>query len=374
MRGVAQFVAYCAQYEFEDLIVELTQAQRVSPLQARSLERSRHAYRAMRTVGVPRELAWRLAPKAHAQSVDGTYDLFIALLNNAWEAHALSTVRNWRTRCRRAVCFVAELWWHKRPFDYLLECLQQFDHCFSGIRHPVEPLEARLGTPCSYLPQAADVLRFAPSATNPPAATIDVCNLGRRSAVTHQALLDEARARRLFYYYDTVKATRTGRTFKVDDPAAHRLLLASLLQRSRYFLVSRARADSPAYTQDIHEISTRFYEGAAAGAVMIGQAPDSAQFREQFDWEDAVIPMPFDCPDIAERLRRLNEAPVRLERARRANLAQAARRHDWLYRLTHIFNTVGLAPTAAMRARERELHAVAAAASIGAPAQESAHA
>jgi hypothetical protein len=46
------------------------------------------------------------------------------------------------------------------------------------------------------------------------------------------------------------------------------------------------------------EIPARFYEGAAAGTVMIGEAPGTEEFKRQFDWPDAVIHMPFDSPDI----------------------------------------------------------------------------
>jgi hypothetical protein len=55
------------------------------------------------------------------------------------------------------------------------------------------------------------------------------------SPVTHAALLRRAASRPELYYYDTVKASgEAGRqmTFSVEDPAAHRQLLATLLQRS----------------------------------------------------------------------------------------------------------------------------------------------
>ena len=44
----------------------------------------------------------------------------------------------------------------------------------------------------SQLPVAADVLRFS-SWPNPPVRSIDVCNIGRRSEITHAALIKLAR-------------------------------------------------------------------------------------------------------------------------------------------------------------------------------------
>src|SRR3989442_15984605 len=112
--------------------------------------------------------------------------------------------------------------------------LAEFDQIFLGVQHPVGEVGRIVGWPCSYLPLAVDVLRFSPLPKPPPRA-IDVCNIGRRSPVTHEALLRLARDGRIFYYYDTVAASGEGqkqRTFRVDDAGEHRLLLATLLQRS----------------------------------------------------------------------------------------------------------------------------------------------
>ena len=101
--------------------------------------------------------------------------------------------------------------------SYLLDLLAEFDHVFVGVQHAVDEVSKIAGVPCRYLPLAADVLRFSPYPIPPP-RTIDVCNIGRRSEVTHAALLRLARERRLFYYYDTVAASgpdRKQRTFAV---------------------------------------------------------------------------------------------------------------------------------------------------------------
>jgi hypothetical protein len=175
--------------------------------------------------------------------------------------------------------------------------------------------------------------------------------------------MQRARERRMFYYYDTVRAGgERGKqvTFHVGDPAEHRVLLASLLQRTRYYVANRARANEPEFTTGKEEISGRFYEGVAAGAVLIGVPPRSAEFSRQFDWPDAVIEIPFDCPDLPERLDALNRDGARLQALSRENVRQAARRHDWTYRLRTVYETLGLQPTAAMLAREEQLRALAA--------------
>jgi hypothetical protein len=215
------------------------------------------------------------------------------------------------------------------------------------------------------------VLRFSPFPEPPPRA-IDVCNIGRRSPITHDALLRLARGRRIFYYYDTVAASGDGekqRTFHVDNAGEHRLLLASLLQRSRYFIANRGRVNEPELVMGRDEIPGRFYEGAAAGTVMLGEPPRSEEFERQFGWPDALIPLPFDSPDVGRALVQLDEDPPRLERIRRDNVRNAALRHDWVHRLRTVLETVGIPPTEAMLARERRLQDLAAVAR-GAPAGE----
>jgi len=327
-----------------------------------SVEASRRAYKLIRLTTRSRRVAEVFAPPPPAVKLERDYELFFPIFNNAFELFTLASVPDWRARCRVAVCFINEVWAHDMPDRYLMELLSDFDHVFVGLQHPVEEIARLTGRPCSYLPMAVDVLRFAPPSPA-PARAIDVCGIGRRSPVTHEALLRLALDHRIFYYYDTVAASGAGRrdrTFHVDKANDHRLLLASLLQRSRYFIANRSLVNVPELTMGHEEIGQRFYEGAAAGTVMLGEPPRTAEFRRQFDWRDAVIPVPFDSPDIGDILSELDRDRDRVARISRANVYQAALRHDWVYRLRTIFETVGIRPTSAMREREARLQALGA--------------
>jgi glycosyl transferase family 1 len=364
MRAVSDIVAFCLQYELEDVMAQMTGADRVDVGDARDLAFSRRAYRIARAATRSRRLARACAPRPSTVILDRDYELFFPVFNDAYELFALATVPDWRKRCRRAACFVNEIWPHLLPPPYLLELLADFDHVFLGGALAVEDVSRLTGRPCSYLPLATDVLRFAPLHPPPP-RVIDVCNIGRRSAVTHEGLLALARERRIFYYYDTVAASGAGhkqRTFHVGVPAEHRLLLASLLQRSRYYIANRGRVNEPEYTAGHDAISGRFYEGAAAGTVMLGEKPRIAEFARQFDWPDAVIPLAFDTADVGRFVAELDRDPARLDRIRRDNVSQAALRHDWVHRIRRVLETLGLPATEAMVAREDRLRAVAAAA------------
>jgi hypothetical protein len=361
-RRIADLVAYCLAYEFEDTFASVTGAQRIDAVDVPALEFSRRAYRFARVTSGSRTLARRLAPYPRSVvRLQRDYELFFPVFSHTHELYSLAMIPNWRQRCRKAACFITEVWSDLLP-QYLLELLSDFDHIFIGFRHSVEEVSRITGRPCTYLPLAVDVPRFAPASPDLP-RPIDVCNIGRRSPVTHRALLEDAEAQQKFYYHDTVTASGPDlkqRTFRVENPHEHRGMLARLLKRSRYYIANRSLVNKPEFTAGREEISARFYEGAAAGTVMIGEAPRSEEFQRQFDWPDAVIHLPFDSPDVAGILADLDRSPERLQAARRHGIREAARRHDWLYRIRTVFDALDLPPTAAMLERGRTLDQIAA--------------
>jgi hypothetical protein len=366
MRRLADLVAYCIPYEFEDVITELTGADRVDVGDEEALEFSRRSYKLVRMTSGSSGLARKWAPNPSVVQLTRDYDLFFPVFNHPHELFALTTIPDWRRRSRVAACYVSELWVHLLP-RYLLELLAQFDHVFLGVGGLEEQVSKIINRPVSYLPLASDVFKFSPW-PNYSTRTIDVANIGRRSPQTHAALLQLARERRIFYYYDTVAASgidRKQRTFRVEDAAEHRTMYASLLTRSRYFVANRARINEPEFTNGRHEISARYYEGAAAGTVMIGEPPEIDQFKREFDWDDAVIRVPFNSPDIGAILAELDRDTQRIDAARRNNVSNAALRHDWVHRLRDVYDVLGLTPTEAMLERERRLQAMAAAVRSG---------
>ena len=360
-RRIADLVAYCVAYEFEDTFAAVTGAGRIDATDLPALEFSRRAYKLVRLASGSPRLARQLAPWPRSKVVlEHDFELFFPVFSHTYELYSLATIPNWRQRCRKAACFITEVWSDQLP-EYLLELLSAFDHVFLGHRHSVQDVARITGRPCTYLPLAADVPRFAPASLDQP-RPIDVCNIGRRSPVTHQALLDEAERQQSFYYYDTVAASGADlkqRTFRVDSPHEHRGMLATMLKHSRYYIANRGHVNKPEFTAGREEISARFYEGAAAGTVMIGEAPRTDAFNRQFDWPDAVIHVPFDSPDIGRILADLNGDPERLRAVRRNNVREAALRHDWLHRIQVVVDALGLAPTEEMQARAQRLDQIA---------------
>jgi hypothetical protein len=179
--------------------------------------------------------------------------------------------------------------------------------------------------------------------------------MGRRWEKLHSVLLQASCRGEIFYVYDTIPSVQ----LEVYDHSQHRDFLASMTKRSRYFMVAPGKADLPQETQGQVEIGFRYYEGTAAGAVLIGQAPDCEAFRNSFSWEDVVIPVLPDGSGVVDVFRNLEADPERLDSISRRNAAEALLRHDWLYRWKEVFRVAGLEPSPSMQLRERRLKELA---------------
>ena len=93
----------------------------------------------------------------------------------------------------------------------------------------------------------------------------------------------------------------------------------------------------------------------AGGALSIGYAPDSEEFRQNFDWPEAVVRLPEEPAEAAAAVGRLLDNPGELDRMRSVNLSQVAIKHDWLHRWELILNHFGLPHTEEMVARRQDL-------------------
>lgn len=352
-RGFRPYLSRCCPYEFEDTIRAMDSVDLLAP--GYRFQTSELIDRTLNWLGRRTPLVSRINPTVSQTAVTGHYDLFFMVCQFATDLLALNALPGWRQRCAVAVCWLEEIW--LRDLNRLqsqLHLLQQFDYIFINCAHSVARLAEITGRPCRYEPPGVDCLRFYPG-TPAPARTIDVYNMGRRHLDTHQALRQLAEQGRIFYLYDTFKGN-----VPVLDPAEHRVLLASLIKRSRYFLANRAKVDESGETGEQQEVGFRFFEGAAGGAVMIGDPPRTEAFQTHFDWPDAVVYLPFGGSDIGSLMAELDRQPERLARIRHDNVVNALRRHDWLYRWQSVLASAGLEPTPAMQERQARLAALAA--------------
>lgn len=282
------------------------------------------------------------------------YDLFIAVCQNMWDLLYVNAVHGWRDRCRTSVLWLDELYVAGLArCKYWLPALAQFDHIALGQGSSATELSRILGRKCHWVPGAVEVTHFNPN-LNPPDRVIDALSIGRRFEGIHAALRKATAGQRLFYVYDTLMGT----SIKVRDCSQHREMLANIMKRSKFFLVGPGMMGE-AEVREEPVVGLRFYEGTAAGAVLIGQSPHCPTFQTLFGWPDVVIEMHPDGSDALEVLRDLMAEPDRMRAISRRNAFEAAHRHDWVYRWKHIYEIAGLRPTPAMESREQCLHALA---------------
>jgi hypothetical protein len=285
------------------------------------------------------------------------YDLLIVMCASYWDFLSLNALDDWRDRCRTSVCWIAELWAAELPhYRYWLPSLSRFDHVIVGLQGTAAPLSDVIGQRCDYVPGGVDAIRFSPS-PDPPERVVDIYSVGRRVPDVHQALLDLAASKGLFYVYDSLPISGN----HAPDHREHRDLYAATAKRSRVFLVAPSKADTPEETRGQLEVGFRYFEGVAAGTVMVGQMPDCPAFREMFDWPDAVVPVRPDGSDVADVVGGLVLDPGRLSVLSRQNAREALRRHDWVHRWRRVLEIAGLVPSEGLEARERQLNAMAAA-------------
>lgn len=283
------------------------------------------------------------------------YEVFIAHFPYGNDLSHISAVRGWKDRCKHSVCWIDEFWekdilTHKR----WLRVLREFDHVIFGMPETAKLASDVLGRECYCVPGGVNALRFSPFPC-PPERVIDVLSIGRRFEGIHQALTKETLRTNWFYVHDTFRVS-DAQTF---DYQQHREMYANMLKRSRYFLVAPGKMDRPNETKGQAHVGYRYYEAAAAGAIMIGQTPDSETFRAMFDWPGAVMEVKPDGSDLEGLLFELNANPEQLLELSRRNAVEALLRHDWVYRWKTILDIAGVRPTPALEIRENRLKEIA---------------
>ena len=103
----------------------------------------------------------------------------------------------------------------------------------------------------------------------------------------------------------------------------------------------------------------RYFEGAAAGAVLLGEAPENDTFHTLFDWPQAVIPVRPDGTDTLDVIRGLQREPDLLREISERNALHTARRHDWMHRWQTILDIAGIPALSRLNARRERLQAIA---------------
>jgi len=349
-RDIYKKVHYrCYLAEFEDLICKMDSVNLLLPKPnkwfqygTRIAQRLAGDYAIAFNPGIPRE------------KINEDYELFFAFCQFPRDLLHIESIEGWKDRCKTSVCWLSEIWvsqFHKCRY-YLKKILSKFDYVILHWSGSVKPLNDFIGDRAIFLPLGIDAVLFCPY-PEPPHRFIDIYSIGRRSEGSHRALIKMFEEKEIFYLYDSIIGQ------DIVDTNQHRLLFANLAKRSKYFIVNPGKIDVFEETKGQSEIGNRYFEGAAAGTIMIGEIPQNEEFNKIFYWPDAVIHLPFDSNNIREIILEYNSQPRRLEAIRRKNVIESLMRHDWAYRWESILNLAGLDPLPGLLERKKQLENLA---------------
>jgi hypothetical protein len=333
----------CPHYEFEDIICKVDSAVLLAPELDPSNTRSTFATRLAYHTPIT------LNPGIRRIPADTHYDIFFTICGFPHDLLMVNALSNLRDICGTSVCLVDELWLKDIvKIRHFLRILAKFDVVMLYYSQTVEPLAKQIGRRCVFLPPGVDSILFCPY-PNLPKRVVDVYSIGRRSEITHQKLLRMVRESGLFYLHDSISGSQAI-NFK-----EHRALFANVAKRSRYFIVNPGKIDEPDKRGNQIEVSNRYFEGAASGAIMVGERPANKAFEMLFDWPEAVTRVPYDSCDIDKVIKDLDRDSERQDRIRRTGIVQALTRHDWVYRWEAVLKTVGLEPMQGASERKERL-------------------
>lgn len=351
-RSLSEQAFHATMYEAEDVLIEASDVVDLIEVQAgkqfsiKSKWQKRLLFR-----GVFSQLAY-VNPGLQKIQLTKDYDILIVFCQHIWDLLHFNALEGWRDHCKVSVLWLEEFWAAEIPkYPDLFQSLQRFDHIALCSKGSVGPLSKFLGRQCHWVPIAVDTLRFGP-APKWPERSIDVFSMGRRWEGVHDALLGAAARQDLFYVHDTGRGMAEVR---VVSHKQHRDHYANLAKRSKYFMVAPAKMNVSDETLGQVEVGFRYFEGTAAGTVLLGQAADCEAFREHFPWPNAVIEVNPDGSDILSVIADLGLEPERVRAMSRRNVAEALLRHDWIHRWIKIFGIAGFEPSKGMLARVERL-------------------
>jgi hypothetical protein len=348
LRRLRNDICRCHDFEFEDVIAGLESADFLLP------ERRFHnrllsdmaEYLSYRTLRVP----WN--PSLRFPRIEKTYDLFFANMTFAYDLEVLRRLPDWRGKVGYAVCYIDELFTRSLDrYARYLPTLRQFDLVVLNCGGTVQHLADRLGVRAVGVPSGIDALRFFPGTARAP-RLIDISNVGRRDEQQHAQFKELEQVDQWLYLYDTIHPDC------VPDFRLHRDNLAHTLARTRFSVVNPAKFNAQTDTGGQEEIGFRYFEGAAAGTVLIGRIPVNPNFASLFPWE-AVVELPADAGAIPDFLRDLAAQPDRLEKIEHNNVAGTLERHDSVYRWEAILEAAGMDPLAEIARRKERLQELA---------------
>ncbi len=306
---------------------------------------------------IAQRLTGRHRPMMQPHRVTEQFDLFLYVCSVTSEIVQLERIEGWRERSRKAAVFVFESWTASADEErHYYRLFDQFDHVFLFNPSSVPAVQQRTSARCSYMPAGIDCLLATP-VPHLRSRPIDVYGMGRVDQAVHNQFVDLTLADQLLYLWDTVPSrVPVGGYLQARQRTYH------AIRNSKFFLsfnFSIPSEKSRLEARGEEAIPARVFEGAAAGAVLLGSKPPLAEYDDLFDWPDALIEVPPDPADLKEFMSELERQTERIRHAGMTNALECLRRHDWVYRWEEMLRVLELPVPPGAAERKAQLAALA---------------
>ena len=212
------------------------------------------------------------------------------------------------------------------------QALPKLDHLFVISPSLAKEVQQLHDIKVSFLPLATNTF---PLSEYPSQRSIDILSYGRTDKQTHALLqqFNHPDSQRL-YMHSTFSGSEV---YNVRD---HVALLKRLLERSKISLcfeggqLERFRGRSP--------LLYRWFEGWAAGCVIVGKKPLDSGVETLMGWQDSTLGIPDHPDEVIPFFEALLQDETRLEEISRRNYVECRLRHDWRYRLRDMLEKLHL--------------------------------
>ena len=213
--------------------------------------------------------------------------------------------------------------------------LQGLDHLFIICGDQERYINEKISCDCHFLPLAIDLLEN-PVDSKGSNRFIDIISYGRSNLLLHQQLQYNIGRNdsKYFYFHSTAKDGF------VLDLGEHLTLMSKLRKHSKISICFEA-SNIPRFS-GFSPILYRWFEAWSSGCSVVGKRPYGLGVEKLLDWEDSVIDLPERESEWMEFIYSFLSDETRLIKISRRNYKEALLRHDWIYRIRDVLNTIEL--------------------------------
>lgn len=314
---------------FEDEIIRLTGAERVAvpawraPLHVRKRLAHGTRYAFLRDY-VPRRQRFDLRADVAWSIQMGPEDTDLDLLTD------------WDRSAGYRILYLYDTFPRQLPAVRRIMSRARWDLAITSYHSAVPMLEEATGRKWHAIAQGVAADHFAPLAEGE--RSIALSSYGRRLPEAHQVIAAWAQKRGLYYDVSTAAAPQLelDPRFLYDQYAWH-------VRHSMFSVCWPVELTHPARAGGLSPVTCRWFEAAASGAILVGEAPKDPVFEELFG-TTAVVPLPHAASE-----RDLSDCLDALWQDRHRHFARAERlRHErlhlwtWEARVREILELAGL--------------------------------